>query len=540
MNENMCCFLLSLLALFLGLSFALIPTIQHTLPNLSHRVAHHNKGRSRSSISYSTSLEATSNPSFRSCSSQNPDYSDAVSELLGNCTPLEGQEQGLAFLFVNQYHSTPFGKIVKAVSEKLGPQTTLLSLIGGGVINGGSEIDDANVPSMSLLVGTLPKGAKVTTFSMKSDDDESTKIPSSTLSSHSHVVFSDPFCTKITQVLQLLDKGSDGNNPKSNNNSVVAGGISVPRTMMEASVALQGKVLDPGSLVGVSLSGTIGLQAIVAQGCRPVGPTFTITEIRAHAIAELDSKPALEQLEKIAEEANEEDKELIRSLGILGGVLHNNVNRNSVGKSNDDTTQNKEVAGDFLIRQVIGFRPQSGSFLVAGGHQLKVGDSFRFHVRAPDAALEDMELMIQRAQTERLVLGSQYMGRPMGALQISCVARGKSLYGRPNVDLGLVQGLLASSSKDGMDTSKTEPSSPDKEYEHPIAGFFANGEIGPVGIQMGFGSKSSGNIPGSSLKSTTHLHGFTTIVCLLCEYHATEEHSMIGASNGISIEDAWG
>ena len=531
---------ISFLALILvgfevALSHALLPTRQDNYSNRYQRSAF----VGRTPFTSNTSpLGATSNASFHSYSSQNPDYQSAVLELLELWTSPRDEEQALAFLFVNQKHSASFKEIVKDVSEKLGKQTSLLSLIGGGIINGCEEIDDADVPSMSLLGGILPKGAQVTTFSVQSDDDESTKIPSSALSSNSHIVFSDPFCTKITQVLQLLDKGANNDNVKGN--SVVAGGISVPPTMMEPSVSLQGKVLDPGALIGVSLSGTVGLQAIVAQGCRPVGPTFTITEMRAHAIAELDSKPALEQLEKTAEEANEVDKSLIRDLGILGGVVHNS--RNGQGFS-EETQQPEEVAGDFLIRQVIGFRPQSGSFLVAGGHQLKVGDSFRFHVRAPDAALDDMELMVQRAKTERLVLGSQRMGMPLGALQISCVARGKSLYGRPNVDLSVAGGLLENSSCNGVEaTGQTETDDSeagfDKEGTPPIAGFFANGEIGPVGIQMG--STENEGAPGNSLKSSTHLHGFTTIVCLLCEHQQTEDHSIIGASDPIKIEDAWG
>jgi small ligand-binding sensory domain FIST len=62
-------------------------------------------------------------------------------------------------------------------------------------------------------------------------------------------------------------------------------------------------------------------------------------------------------------------------------------------------------------------------------------------------------------------------GTTIGALQISCLARGQGLYGRPNVDLQHVEGLLH------HDDAKSPP----------IAGFFASAEIGPlvVGIRMG-------------------------------------------------------
>jgi hypothetical protein len=65
----------------------------------------------------------------------------------------EKDHQGLAFLFVSQHYTDTFQEIVKEVSHQLGSQTKLLSLIGGGVVSGGTEMDDASKPFMSLLGG---------------------------------------------------------------------------------------------------------------------------------------------------------------------------------------------------------------------------------------------------------------------------------------------------------------------------------------------------------------------------------------------------
>jgi small ligand-binding sensory domain FIST len=183
---------------------------------------------------------------------------------------------------------------------------------------------------------------------------------------------------------------------------------------------------------------------------------------------------------------------------------------------------------DFLIRQIMGFRPQSGSIVVAAGG-LKEGSCFRFHVRAAKSAREDMNLMIQRAKTERLFAGSSSLtkkgsgspsatvGRPLAAFQFSCVARGSSFYGAPDVDLKKVEELFD-----------------DKDYGSPIAGFFANGEIGPVGIRS---AEMAAKDQEQSDKTCSHtfLHGFTTVVAMLCDYSETSTSSTRNELSACSI-----
>ena len=456
-------------------------------------------------------------PPFQSTISMQEDASAALSELLNAWNAPQPKQQAMAFLFVGQKHANSFQSIVAEASRKLGPQTKLLALISGGVVGASKEVDDASVPSMSLWGGILPDNSQIDLFGVSNNDDifddnlvlESSPDKKSWLSSDSrppsYVLFADPFSTRISKVLKVLD-GQKG---------VVAGGISVPETMVQPSVAIQDKVLPPGSLVGARLMGNVGLQVIVAQGCRPLGRTFTVTSVQANAVAELDYKPAIQQLEKAVEEASKEDQELVRNFGVLGGIHR------------DDSPEDHTEVQDFLIRQVFGFRPQSGSILV-GGH-IHEGDSFRFHVRSAESALEDLALMIQRAKTERLFLGPQNTGKTLAALQISCVARGKHLFKHPNVDLHHVESLF----EDQLDSDAVNDAT--KSSIPPIGGFFANGEIGPVGICMGADREN---------KSKSHLLGFTTVIALLCDFTSRneelhEEAAALGA--GVStIEGAWG
>ena len=80
---------------------------------------------------------------------------------------------GLAFLFVGQPHGNSFESIVEDVYEKLGSNTRLLSILAGGVVGGGAELDEPSKASMSILTGVLPKQVDIELF----DFNELTKPP---------------------------------------------------------------------------------------------------------------------------------------------------------------------------------------------------------------------------------------------------------------------------------------------------------------------------------------------------------------------------
>ena len=160
---------------------------------------------------------------------------------------------------------------------------------------------------------------------------------------------------------------------------------------------------------------------------------------------------------------------------------------------------------DYLVRQIVGFIPSKNGIAVGGS--INVGDKFRFHVQDRTAALEDLRLMMKRAKTERLF--DENVGQTVAALQVSCVARGRGLFGTPNVDLKGIQELV----------------------DVPVGGFFANGEIGPVGI-AGF---SSTNDEGA------FLHGFTTVAALICDYSSVDKETVDDKANSVDEQaDAWG
>ena len=404
--------------------------------------------------------------SWQSHVSTHPESSSALTKLLDEITGNK-DEIDLVFLFVGQAHASDFEAIVKQASKSLGPNTRLLSLIGAGVIGERQEVDEPQRPSMSILTGTLPKGAEMEIFSY---DRETTSLDCDYAS---YLLFADPW-SSVDSLMEEL----------SQTNSIVAGGISCP-PRVQPSLAIDGQVLPQGSVVGVSFSGTLGLQAVVAQGCRPLGPAFLVTACDQNVITELNYKPALQVFEDMVKTANEEEREQMGT-GLVCGIAA--------------STEDEEE--DYLIRQITGLVTNVSGIAIGG--QVNLGDRFSFHVRDKSTAEQDLQLMVQRAKTHRLF--DETKAKPVAAVQISCVGRGRGLFDVPNVDLSNIQNLL-----DG-----------------PVAGFFANGEIGPVGI-AGF----------STTNSKTYMHSFTTVAALLCDYSGSNDEESASAPSEDPV-DAWG
>lgn len=503
--------------------------------------------------SYSSWMQSTS---FKT------DYADAILELVENwdtrrssssssssLSTSSSEDAALAFLFVSPPWAVFLPKITEMAQILLGDNTKLITIVGGGVVGGGQEIEESSVPVMSFFGGSLPKGSEVQITGITNDDTDecdcikvdaisarqadSTSSPGPISSSpssqtttnvNSVLVFADPLSTKVQGVLQACEDGLRGGENASDGgcytSNIVAGGISVATNKRQATLAIGNQVLPPGSLVRAVFSGNLGVQVVVSQGCRAIGRTYRVTRVNGPAVVELDSMRAIDELQNTIDHGcNEDEQRLIRSKGVVRGVLGGIYREqdgdefcHSVKEVNADTDDGPPAMPqpqNFMIRQITGFQPKSGSIMVCGRPQVQEGDYFRFHLRSASAALEDWQRILQRAKTERLFLGSQ-AGRAVGALQFSCAARGVGLFQQKNVDLQHVQDLIARS-------GDYRCSSNDDDNKHypppPVAGFFASAEIGPVGNSIRMGAD-----PDRRLQQRSYMHGFATVVAMLCDY----------------------
>ena len=173
---------------------------------------------------------------------------------------------------------------------------------------------------------------------------------------------------------------------------------------------------------------------MVSQGCRPIGDSFVITKAEQNIIFELGGRKAHAQLQSVYDRLPNRDKELVR-LGLHIGRVVNEC-------------QDSFSYGDFLIRNVTGIDAEESSIQV--GDYFRAGQTVQFHVRDAATASEDLTQMLSQC-----AIGSP----PKGSLLFTCNGRGTQLFEEPHHDAQAIQA---------------------KFHKIPSAGFFCQGEIGPV------------------------------------------------------------
>jgi small ligand-binding sensory domain FIST len=202
-------------------------------------------------------------------------------------------------------------------------------------------------------------------------------------------------------------------------------------------VYLNGEVYEEGG-VAISVGGDVRLAGVTSQGCTPIGDTWTLTKVEQNIIHQIGNRPAYEVLAETFNQLSPEQQKGARGNLFIGLVVNEYL---------EDFHR-----GDFLIRNLLGADPRSGS--IAVGALPRLGQTVQFQRRSKEAATEDMEELLARAR-------KQLGGTPIyGGCLCCCNGRGKNLFDCPNHDAQMVQQRLGPMG---------------------LAGFFCNGEIGPVG-----------------------------------------------------------
>jgi small ligand-binding sensory domain FIST len=233
------------------------------------------------------------------------------------------------------------------------------------------------------------------------------------------LVIADPFSFPVDELLERVDL------------PLVGGMASAARGPGGNRLVLDGQVFSSGAVVALIGRGA-GLQTIVSQGCRPIGMPLVVTKAERNVIYELAGQPAMERLVSMARAGmTERDIQLINQGLHLGLVI--------------DEHKAEFGRGDFLVRNVLGADQANGA--IAVGEVVEVGTTVQFHVRDAESADEDLRVLTSGKDAD-------------AALLFTCNGRGIRLFGIPDHDAGVVSDALGGK---------------------PLAGFFAAGELGPVG-----------------------------------------------------------
>jgi small ligand-binding sensory domain FIST len=349
----------------------------------------------------------------------------------------------LAVVFASGAHVATPEVTLEAIQQVLGARA-LIGCGAGGVLGGGRELETGT--AVAVWAASFGATGEATTFhaSIDPDGEEITLEDMPEPAGASGVILlPDPYSFPTDVVLLELARSAPG--------VPVLGGLSSARTLDGEACLFLGEEVHERGAVGVCLEG-VELLPCVSQGAAPLGREVTITAAEGHVIYELAGRPALETLERIISELSPRERSLIDA-GVLIGIV--------VGGGKPEYEQ-----GDFLVRGILGADPESGR--IAVGATVQEGQVVRLHAR--DARSADRDL------SEALGVRVEAMaGRPTaGALVFSCNGRGQGMFGAPDHDAAALERVL---------------------HGAPTAGFFAAGEIGPVG-------------------GRSFLHGFTATVAL--------------------------
>jgi len=372
---------------------------------------------------------------FSAGSVEGPDPAAAAEALLAQIIPpLKGTSCNLAFLFVSGLYQTDWEPILGQIRERLeGP--LLLGCTGGGVLGGDQELE--GVPALSLIAAHLPRvefhSLVVSPKDLQEDQGPGFWIDRFGVSPDQEpvgVLLPEPFSCDCMSLVSALN----GAYPKM---PIVGGLASGADSSGGNALFLNDQILTEG-VVGVLLTGDVALQTIVSQGCRPIGRSYIVTKAQGNLILELAGMPAVDALRQMFSTLPPQDRALAQRALLLGVVMNEQ--------------KEKFKRGDFLIRNLIGMDPSTGTLAV--GDRIQAGQTVQFQVRDAATSREDLQTLLQE-QSEAL-----RQAPSAGGLLFSCLGRGRDLYGELHHDLRTIQAAIGSL---------------------PIAGFFCNGEIGPIG-----------------------------------------------------------
>jgi small ligand-binding sensory domain FIST len=377
-------------------------------------------------------IEQTGTIHFSSAATKKPHLDEALNEITTSLlNQMAEQPIDFAQVFLTPHFRSLVNSVIKRLQAGLKPKV-LIGCTAESVIGQQHEIEHS--PAIAVVTAHLP-GVELIPFKLQSMNWESILSQAEAFRQQVPlpedpkliVLLCDPFTTPIDRILTAFNTFYP--------DLPLVGGVASGAYRAGGNALLFNDTLLNNGAVGVAIGGPLEVDVIVSQGCRPIGPIFTVSEARENVILGLDGQPPLLHLQKLITALPPADQALLRNGLLVGRAI--NPEQESLGR------------GDFLIRGVIGADQESGALVI--GDYPDVGERLQFHLRDAGTAAEDLEMML----SPQLLFDP-----PAGALLYSCNGRGTRLYDHPDGDISIIHNVLGAIN---------------------LAGFFCAGEIGPIG-----------------------------------------------------------
>lgn len=390
-----------------------------------------------------------SEPHFSSVLSVHTDSHAAIDEVVrGLKNALRGARPDLVTCFVSHHHGAAIETLGPRLADELRAKS-LLGCTGESIVGSSHEVERGAALSVwaGVMPNTIVRPFAVQAEAIADDNIRFTAMPDvQDRARASILLLADAFTFPTQAYLDVLNTELPG--------VPAIGGMASGGQGPGQNLLFTHEGLLEGGAIGTVIEGDVEVRSIVSQGCRPVGKPFVITSCKQNLILKLGGKPALHALMETLQSLPSDDQQLMQRGPFLGLAL--------------DPTKSTFARGDFLARGIVGLEKESNAVAIADD-SIRNGMSVQFLVRDAVSAGEDLvQLVRDRA-------GRVSVPETAGALLFSCNGRGTRMFQRPDHDIGCIRAGL--------------------ETEIPTAGFFALGEIGPVG-------------------GRNFLHGFTASVAL--------------------------
>lgn len=349
---------------------------------------------------------------------------------------LNGARVDLACVFVSHHYGAALENLGQRLAKALNAGA-LLGSSGESIIGETREVEEG--PALSVWAAHLP-GTDVRPFSARLELDGEgmghfNGAPDVRDDARASVLmFADPYSFAADEYLATLDLRHPG--------VPVVGGMSSGGLGPGQNLLITEHGLVANGAIGVVLEGDVEVRSVVSQGCRPVGKPWVVTSCDQNVLRTLAARPATEVLYQTLESLTKSDRALFQRQPFVGLAI--------------DAAKSSFERGDFLVRGIVGIEPKEKSLAV--GDTLRRGQTVQFLVRDAESAGEDLTQLVR---SHGASVPAAAAVNSSGALLFSCNGRGTNMFGTPDHDITRVRAELPG----GL----------------PIAGFFANGEFGPVG-----------------------------------------------------------
>ena len=352
---------------------------------------------------------------FKLGHSNRSSWQDAIDDCLQQTG--EVGNANLAFLYVTDGYAKDLGNILRSLKQKTGIHHWVGS-VGAAVNCTNTEYYDQ--PAMVMMLAAFPEGS----FSLFNHAEDSHHLSAGETDElmtgvRIALVHGDPRNGRIPQLLESL--------PENLGNGYLVGGITSSESQIFFQIADE---ITEGQLSGVVFNDDIPVATGLSQGCTPIGRTHMLTDCDNHMAISIDNRPALDVF-------REE----------IGEVLSKDINRAAGYIFAAFPVRGSDTA-DYTVRNIIGIDPKNN--MLAIGDQMKAETPIMFCRRDGRAAVKDMQRMLDDLKKR---IGK---ATPRGGIYISCIGRGRHLFGEDNTEMKMISAVFG---------------------EIPIVGFYANGEI---------------------------------------------------------------